>query len=110
MYVCVCVCVFSTLQQSNAVLQESRQEAAALELEQEAAALELERPQTYGGKSTKEQDLLMTAARLTLVNMGAALLQQQTAAETMMHEAGRKCLDAAQVLSLLALLVQKCKY
>jgi hypothetical protein len=89
------------LQQSNAVLQESKQEASALELE---------RPQTYGGKSTKEQDLLMTAARLTLVNMGAALLQQQSAAETMMQEAGRKCLDAAQVLTLLALLVHKCKY
>ena len=62
----------------------------------EPAPINLERPRTYGGKSVKEQDLMLTAARLTLVNMGDALMQQQAAAEEMAREAGCKCMDAAE--------------
>jgi Ran GTPase-activating protein (RanGAP) involved in mRNA processing and transport len=60
------------------------------------SAGELERPKTYGGKSVKERDLMMTAAKLTVLNMGDALMQQQAAAEEMAREAGRKCLEAAE--------------
>ena len=56
----------------------------------------LERPRTFGGKSIREQDLMLTAARVTLMNMGDALMQQQKAAEEMAIEASRKMKDAAE--------------
>jgi len=62
----------------------------------ESALINPERPRTYGGKSVKEQDLMLTAARLTVMNMGDALMQQQAAAEEMAREAGRKCMHAAE--------------
>ena len=62
----------------------------------QGAREEIERPKTYGGKSVKERDLLMTAAKLTVLNMGDALMQQQAAAEEMAREAGRKCMEAAE--------------
>jgi Ran GTPase-activating protein (RanGAP) involved in mRNA processing and transport len=55
-----------------------------------------DRPRTYGGKSIKEQDLMLAAARLTLVNMGDALMQQQKAAEEIAMEASRRCMEAAE--------------